>query len=187
MTELGATGFTCQERAGVHLIESEFVFEVIDPETLLPVPDGSQGELVATNLGRAGMPLIRYRTGDLVQLDHTPCRCGRTSARLNGGILGRADDMVVVRGVNIFPSAIEGVLREFPEVSEFRIEVYSNRAMVELRVLLDPLPGAEGGLAKRVAERLNDRLLLRVPCEVVAAGSLPRFDLKARRVIRRDD
>jgi phenylacetate-CoA ligase len=186
MTELGATGFTCQKQDGVHLIESEFVFEVIDPLTLEPVPEGGQGELVATNLGRAGMPLIRYRTGDLAQLDLTPCGCGRSFARLAGGILGRADDMVVVRGVNIFPSAIEGVLREFPEVSEFRIEVYSNRAMVELKVLLDPLPGAEDGLAERVGSRLNDRLLLRVPCELVPAGSLPRFELKAQRVVRRD-
>jgi phenylacetate-CoA ligase len=186
MTELGATGFTCQEQNGVHMIESEFVFEVIDPLTLEPVPEGGQGELVATNLGRAGMPLIRYRTGDLARLDPTLCGCGRTFARLAGGILGRADDMVVVRGVNIFPSAIEGVLREFPEVSEFRIEVYSNRAMVELKVLLDPQPGADNGLAERVGSRLNDRLLLRVPCELVPSGSLPRFELKAQRVVRRD-
>jgi phenylacetate-CoA ligase len=93
--------------------------------------------------------------------------------------------MVVVRGVNVFPSAIEGVLREFPEVTEFRIEVFSERSMTEVKVLLDPLPGADGDLAARVASRLNDRLLLRVPCELVAAGSLPRFELKARRVVRR--
>ena len=186
MTELGATGFTCQQRAGVHLIESEFVFEVLDPRTLDPVWPGAQGELVATNLGRAGMPLIRYRTGDLVQIDESPCPCGRTFARLPGGILGRADDMVVVRGVNVFPSAIEGVLREFHEVSEFRIEVFSNRAMVELKVLLDPQPGTDGDLAERVAARLNDRLLLRVACELVPTGSLPRFELKAQRVVRRD-
>jgi len=187
MTELGATGFTCQEQAGPHLIETEFVFEVIDPSTLKPVPRGAQGELVATNLGRASMPLIRYRTGDLVQLDETPCRCGRTFARLIGGILGRADDMVVVRGMNVFPSAIEGVLREFPEVSEFRIEVFSKRSMVELNVLLDPRPGSEDDLAMRVSNRLNDRLLLRVPCELVPPGSLPRFDLKAQRLVHRDD
>jgi len=186
MTELGATGFTCQEQAGVHLIETEFVFEVIDPTTLQPVNEGDQGELVATNLGRAGMPLIRYRTGDLVQLDESPCRCGRTFARLAGGILGRTDDMVVVRGVNVFPSAIEGVLREFPEISEFRIEVLSKRSMVELNVLLDPRPGSSADLAMRVAQRLHERLLLRVPCELVLPGSLPRFELKARRLVRRD-
>ncbi len=184
MTELGASGFTCQELAGPHLIESEFIFEVVNPHTLEPVAPGEQGELVATNLGRAGMPLIRYRTGDLVQLDDSLCRCGRTFQRLAGGILGRADDMVVVRGVNIFPSAIEGVLREFPEVSEFRIEVFSRREMTELKVLLDPLPGNVNNLAERVSNRLNDRLLLRVPCELVPSGSLPRFELKARRVVR---
>jgi phenylacetate-CoA ligase len=186
MTELGATGFTCQAQAGVHLVESEFVFEVIDPETAEPVPPGSQGELVATNLGRAGMPLIRYRTGDLVQLDTRPCSCGRTFARLDGGILGRADDMLIVRGVNVFPSAIEGVLREFPEVAEFRIEVFSARAMAEVRVLLELLPSVPTDsrlVVQRVAERLHDRLLLRVPCELVSPGSLPRFELKARRVV----
>jgi phenylacetate-CoA ligase len=186
MTELGATGFTCYERAGVHLIESEFVFEVIDPRSLQPVGPGGQGELVATNLGRAGMPLIRYRTGDLVRLDETPCSCGRTFARLPGGILGRADDMLVVRGVNVFPGAIEGVLREFPEISEFRIEVFSERSMEELRVLLDPRPGAAPDLAERVGASLNDRLLLRVHCALVPMGSLPRFELKARRVVRLD-
>jgi phenylacetate-CoA ligase len=186
MTELGATGFTCEAQTGVHLIESEFIFEVIDPTTGEPVPAGSQGELVATNLGRAGMPLIRYRTGDLVQLEVDPCRCGRTFARMAGGILGRADDMLVVRGVNVFPSSIEGVLREFPEVAEFRVEVATRRSMAEVRVLLELAPNvAEGPLvAERVAERLHRRLLLRVPCELVPAGSLPRFELKARRVVR---
>jgi phenylacetate-CoA ligase len=186
MSELGATGFTCPEQNGVHLIESEFVFEVLDPQTFQAVPAGHQGELVATNLGRAGMPLIRYRTGDLAQLDESPCPCGRTFARLPGGILGRVDDMLVVRGVNVFPSAIEGVLREFPEVAEFRIEVFNRRSMVELKVLIEPQSGADGDLAERVANRLNDRLLLRIACEAVPAGALPRFELKARRVVRRD-
>jgi phenylacetate-CoA ligase len=184
MTELGATGFTCGEQDGVHLIESEFVFEVIDPTTCEPVADGEQGELVATNLGRAGMPLIRYRTGDLVELNPGPCACGRTFARLKGGILGRADDMVIVRGMNIFPSAIEGVLREFPEINEFRIEISQQRSMEELRVLIDAQSGVDDALARRVGDRLHDRLLLRVPCELVPAGSLPRFELKARRVVR---
>ena len=185
MTELGATGFTCQEQNGVHLIESEFVFEVIDPNTCEPVPEGQQGELVATNLGRAGMPLIRYRTGDLVAArSDARAACGRTFARLKGGILGRADDMVIVRGMNIFPSAIEGVLREFPEINEFRIEVSQQRSMEELRVLIDAQSGTDAAFARRVGDRLHDRLLLRVPCELVPAGSLPRFELKARRVVR---
>lgn len=184
MSELGASGFTCQLRQGPHLIESEFIFEVIEPASGQVLPPGQEGELVATNLGRHGMPLIRYRTGDLVRLDPSACACGRTFARLDGGILGRVDDMLVVRGVNVFPSAIEGVLREFAEVSEFRIEVYSQRSMAELRVLVDPRPGAHVGLAERMSQRLHERLLLRVPCELVESGSLPRFELKARRVVR---
>ena len=94
--------------------------------------------------------------------------------------------MLVIRGVNVFPSAIEGVVREFPEVSEFRIEVFNQRSMSELKVLLDPAPSATADMPQRVASRLHDRLMLRVPCEVVPAGSLPRFELKARRVIRHD-
>ena len=133
---------------------------------------------------RAGMPLIRYRTGDLVRLDLSPCRCGRTFARLRGGILGRADDMVIVRGMNIFPSAIEGVLREFAEINEFRIEVSSTRSMEEMRVLIDAQAGTGPALAQQVGDRLHDRLLLRVPCEMVESGSLPRFELKAKRVVR---
>jgi phenylacetate-CoA ligase len=93
--------------------------------------------------------------------------------------------MVIVRGVNVFPSAIEGVLREFPEINEFRIEVFSVREMAELRILIDAQSGTNAALAQLVADRLHDRLLLRVPCELVAAGSLPRFELKARRVVHR--
>jgi len=102
-------------------------------------------------------------------------------------VMGRTDDMIIVRGVNVFPSAIEGVLREFPEVSEFRIEVFSKRSMAELNVLLEPRAGSEDDLATRVSNRLNDRLLLRVPCALVPPGSLPRFELKAQRLVRRDD
>jgi phenylacetate-CoA ligase len=187
MTEMGATGFSCSARRGVHLIESEFIAEVIDPQADTPVPAGERGELVLTNLGRAGMPLIRYRTGDIVRLDPEPCPCGRTFARLDGGILGRADDMLVVRGVNLFPSAIEAVLREFPEVAEFRIEVARVREMDEARLLLELLPeSAAGGeaLAARVEHSLHQRLLLRLPCAVVPPGTLPRFEMKARRVVR---
>jgi phenylacetate-CoA ligase len=188
MTEMGATGFSCSARAGVHLIESEFIAEVVDPATGRPLPAGASGELVLTNLGRAGSPLIRYRSGDLVQLETGPCGCGRTFARLRGGILGRADDMLVVRGMNLFPSAIEGVVREFPEIAEFRIELSQVRQMTEARVLVEPRPEYAGevarGLAARVGDTLHQRLLLRLACEPVPPGTLPRFELKARRVVR---
>ncbi|MBV9358287.1 MAG: phenylacetate--CoA ligase family protein [Chloroflexi bacterium] len=187
MTEIGATGFSCPARRGVHLIESEFIAEVVDPSTGAPVRPATAGELVLTNLGRIGTPLIRYRTGDLVRLETGPCACGRTFARLDGGILGRVDDMVVVRGMNLFPSAIEGVVREFPEVVEFRIELSRARSMVEARVLIEPRPDCSDAdamaLAARVAGRLHERLLLRLPCEPAPVGSLPRFELKARRLV----
>jgi phenylacetate-CoA ligase len=187
LTEVGATGFTCREQAGVHLIESEFIFEVIDPASGEPLPAGRRGELVVSNLGRAGMPLLRYRTGDLVELDDSACDCGRTFARLKGGVLGRADDMVVVRGVNVFPSSIEDIVREFPQIEEFRIELLSDGPMTELRVLLEPRPDCTDGpsaLAERVATAVQRRLLLRVDCRCVEPGGLPRFELKARRLFR---
>jgi phenylacetate-CoA ligase len=187
-SEVGATGFTCRERSGVHLLESEYVFEVIDPETGKEAPVGGQGELLVTNLGRIGMPVIRYRTGDLVTLDDGACGCGRNWARLAGGILGRSDDMVVVRGVNVFPSSIEDIVREFATVAEFRLELFEDRQMNELRLTIEPTgevrsqDGPE--LARAVSDAIHRRLFLRVPCDVVDHGSLPRFELKAERFFR---
>src|SRR6185295_2679320 len=104
MTEMGAYGFECEMQSGMHIIEDEFIAELIDPETLAPVADGQKGELVLTNLGRVGMPVIRYRTGDLGVISRELCDCGRPWARLIGGVLGRADDMITIRGINVFPS-----------------------------------------------------------------------------------
>jgi phenylacetate-CoA ligase len=191
MTELGATGFSCRYQSGVHLIESEFIAETIDPATLRPVAPGERGELVMTNLGRAGSPLIRYRTGDLVELETEPCPCGRTFVRLRGGILGRADDMVTVRGVNIFPSAIEGVLRAHPEVAEYRIELRRNREMDDMRIIVERAPAlsVEDGeaLARRLADEMHRNFALRIDCTCAAPGTLPRFELKAKRLVRVGD
>jgi len=179
MTEMGAYGYECQAQAGLHVNESEFIAEVIDPVTGAA---SREGELVLTNLGRLGSPLIRYRTGDRVRLAEGPCACGRTFARLEGGILGRLDDMLIVRGVNVFPSAIEAIVRRFP-VEEFRIEVFRAGELDEVRLLLEVEGGAAGAL--RVQEALRAGLGLRLDVAHVAAGSLPRFELKARRVVRR--
>jgi phenylacetate-CoA ligase len=160
---------------------------VIDPTSGAPLPAGQRGELVVSNLGRVGMPLVRYRTGDLVELDDSPCACGRTFARLKGGVLGRVDDMVIVRGMNIFPSSVEDVVREFPEVEEFRLELLDEGELAELRLLLEPSPRCAepaAELAARVAAALQRRLLLRIDCRAVEPGTLPRFDLKARRFLR---
>ena len=170
MTEMGAYGYECQAQAGLHVNESEFIAEVIDPATGAA---SREGELVLTNLGRLGSPLIRYRTGDRVRLADGPCACGRTFVRLEGGILGRLDDMLIVRGVNVFPSQIEAVVRRFP-VEEFRIEVFREGELDEVRLLLE-VEGGEGG-ARRVQEALRATLGIRLEVAPVDAGSLPRFE-----------
>src|SRR2546423_1299015 len=134
MTELGPTGVSCAARNGVHLIESEFVFEVRDEAGTvhsLPETGTSSGELVATNLGRWGSPLIRYRTGDRVEGTRAPCACGSPFAKMIGGIRGRVDDMFTVRGVNLYPSQVEDLVRRHEIIGEFSIEVRSVRAMEE--------------------------------------------------------
>lgn len=192
LTEVGGTGFTCQHQTGIHLTESEFIFEVLDPNGDRPVEPGEQGEIVVTNLGRLGTPVIRYRTGDLARVTTDPCSCGRTFARMLGGILGRADDMVTVRGVNVFPSSIEDIVREFSEVEEFRIELLRRREMEELRVEVEVdvaamADGEREALRERIGNEINRRLLLRVALECVPHGTLPRFELKAKRFFRREE
>jgi phenylacetate-CoA ligase len=179
MTEMGAYGYECGEQAGLHVNEAEFIAEIVDPVSGVPADDG---ELVLTNLGRAGSPVIRYRTGDHVRRAATPCPCGRTFLRLEGGILGRLDDMLIVRGVNVFPSAIEGIVRRFPAVDEFRIEVFRDGELDEARVLVE-LDDDRG--VRAVQEALRAGLGLRLDVRRVPPGSLPRFELKARRVVRR--
>src|SRR5437016_6685257 len=178
MTEVGAYAYECAEQAGLHVNESEFVAEVIDPTTGAPARDG---ELVLTNLGRVGSPVIRYRTGDRVRLATEPCGCGRTFLRLEGGILGRLDDMLIVRGVNVFPSAIEGIVRRFPSIDEFRIEVFRDGALDEVRVLVE---SEDADTPHALKESLRVGLGIRLDVERVLIGSLPRFELKARRVVR---
>ncbi|MBI2371898.1 MAG: AMP-binding protein [Deltaproteobacteria bacterium] len=184
MTEVGALSFECEAQSGgIHLIESEFIGEVLNPETGEPVKEGARGELVVTNLGRLGMPLIRYRTGDLVELTRERCPCGRSFARLMGGILGRTDDMIVVRGINVFPSAIESILREFPEIEEYRVEVRREREMDEIAIQIELRQGAAAGLSEQVTNAIKRGLNITPRIHLAAPGSLPRFELKARRFV----
>ena len=186
MTEVGPMTIECPEApGGLHVLEDDYIAEVIDPATTQPVPPGQVGELVVTNLHRWGSPVIRYRTGDLVRVDPKPCPCGRTWLRLDGGILGRTDDMISIRGNNFYPSALENVLRRFTEVVEYRVEVDASAPLAELRVEIEVSPA--GGLvgaefAQRVAAAIRNELLFRA--EVIAAppGSLPRYEMKAQRV-----
>jgi phenylacetate-CoA ligase len=188
MTEIGALGFECAEApGGVHLNEAECIAEVIDPHTGQLVPDGQPGELVLTNLGRWGSPLIRYRTNDQVRLSRKQCACGRWFARMEGGILGRLDDMISVRGNNLFPSGLEAIVRRFPEVAEFRVTVIGTGALAEVEIELEPLAeSAAPNLADRVARAVQNTLSFRAAVRTVPCGSLPRFEMKAKRFVKRN-
>jgi phenylacetate-CoA ligase len=187
MTEIGPMAIECPANpAGLHVLENDYLAEVIDPTTALPVPAGEIGELVVTNLGRLGSPLIRYRTGDLVRVDPQPCPCGSSFMRLAGGILGRSDDMIHLRGNNVYPSALEALLRRFPEVAEYRVEVDQSAALSALCVEVEPVNGDGGDLRERVDRAIRDEFLFRAEVRLVPPGSLPRFEMKAKRfVVRR--
>ena len=186
LTEVGPVSFECWERPGaLHVNENEFIGEVLDPASGAAVPDGEPGELVVTNLGRTASPVIRYRTGDIVRRKTEPCGCGRTFARLVGGILARTDDMVNIRGVNVYPTAIESIVRCFPEVVEFRSTVSQTGALrrLSLEIEINAAGDTAAGLSAELGRRLRDALGLNVPVHLAPAGSLPRFEMKARRFI----
>jgi len=179
MTEMGAYGFTCLNQDNVHVNEAEFIAEILDPLTGEPVAGGDMGELVLTNLGRWGMPAIRYRTGDRVRRGVGECPCGRTYLTLPDGVLGRADDMLIIRGVNVYPSSIEDALRAIPDVQEFRITVRKASELDEIELEVECPDDA----VPRVETMLRQSLSLRIPVRAVPSGSLPRFELKAHRLV----
>jgi phenylacetate-CoA ligase len=188
MTETGPVSYECPERRGVlHIIESAYVAEVVDLKTLRPVEPGESGELVLTNLGRTGSPLLRYRTGDLVRrAAQAACECGSKEMALEGGILGRTDEMVVVRGVNLYPSAVEGILRSTGGVGEFRVEIFTERALPEMSIEIEPAGDwVTDHIVDRVATALQNAFNLRVSVRSVPCGTLPRFEAKAKRWFRR--
>jgi phenylacetate-CoA ligase len=189
MTEVGPVSYPCpQVRDRLHVLESEYLPETVDPQSGQPIEAGAEGELVLTNLGRPGSPLLRYRTGDLVRTSPSQvCACGSQEMSLEGGILSRTDDMVIIRGVNVHPSAVEELVREDRRILEFRALVDTRPALPELSLEIEPLPRCEDPetIAGQLQERLRKAFGLRIPVSVVACGSLPRFELKARRWIKR--
>ena len=181
LSEVGSFAHPCAEGGGMHLHEEEFVAEILNPHTDTPVADGEAGELVITALGRAGFPAIRYRTGDVIERHPDRCPAGHPGRWLPGGILGRSDDMVVIRGMNVFPSAIEQILRESGGIGEFRITFYNDpAAMDEVKLEVEL---ARPGDARAIQARLRQRLGLRVRIVPLKPGILPEQGGKARRVV----
>lgn len=182
-SEVGAHSFECQAQPnGIHVIETEFIAEALDPQNGQPALPGQKGELVITNLSRWGFPVIRYRTGDAVILNTDKCECGRTFMRLEGGVIGRVDDMLTIRGVNVYPSAIENLMRSHQQVDEFRVTVGKRGEMDELLIEVELVEGADSeAIPAAVAQTINAALGLRPKVSAVSRGTLPRFELKARR------
>ena len=187
MTEVGPVSFQCPARAGLlHILEASYLAEVIDPATGRPVDAGARGELVLTTLGRTACPLLRYATGDIVRLaEPEACACGSPLMALDGGILARSDDMVLVRGVNIFPSAVDQIIRAAGGTGEYQVQVQSGRGLTELQITIEPDPSCPDAdvLCRQLERHLRDAFHLRIPVRPVTAGTLPRFAMKAKRWI----
>lgn len=183
-SEVGAWGFGSRDGCGVHVIESEFIAEILRVDKShplgVPVGPGETGELVLTGLGRMGGPVIRYRTGDVVlgrRDSSLPCPW----LYLDGGVIGRSDDMMVIRGVNVFPSSIESIVRQVDATAEFRMIATRQGDMDQLAVEIE----AGAGGAETLARLLRDRLAIRVDVTSVDRGTLPVFEAKSKRLVDR--
>ncbi|HEV8683100.1 MAG TPA: AMP-binding protein [Actinomycetota bacterium] len=189
MTELGTIMiFECDHQpGGTHIIEDHYIEEVVDPETDEPVPYGEMGERVVTSFGRGFIPVIRYRTRDfVVKVPHDRCDCGRTFDIYDGGIRGRVDDMKLVRGTNVYPRAVEAIVREHEQIDEFQIHLYTAEGIRDEIDVLVEIPDAKAD-RERILSELQRSLAdahegLRFGVKEAEAGSLPRFELKAKRV-----
>ena len=180
----------CEHKCGMHINEDHFYSEILDPATLTPASDGEYGELVLTALTKKSMPMIRYRTKDIKNIDYTPCVCGRTTARM-AKLKGRTDDMLIIKGVNVFPSQIEGVLLTFKEIgASYEIVVtredYKDKLEVKVELADDSIVGDYGALedlSRRIKSALKTVLQIDVKLTIVDHMSLTRYDGKAKRVI----
>lgn len=190
MTEIGSiTTFECaRQPGGTHVIEDHVLEEVIDPDTLQQAGYGERGERVVTSFGRGTLPLIRYRSADLVsRVPASACTCNRGFDLYEGGILGRLDDMRLVRGTNVYPRAIEAVVREFPEIIEFQTEVYTENLIDQIKLKVEIPKHTPDAAWNDLRAALHERLAythegLNFQVERAAGDTLPRFELKARRM-----
>ena len=190
MTETGPVTYECPARPGVlHVLESAYLAEVLDAKTGVTVGAGQTGELILTTLGRIGSPLLRYRTGDAVKAARidVPCPCGRYELALEGGILGRTDDMVVVRGVNVYPGTVDEIVRQCGGVAEYQVEVNTAGSLPELNLKVEAQPDYRdtAELVKKLEKSFEVALALRVPVKLVPFQTLPRYELKAQRWVKR--
>jgi phenylacetate-CoA ligase len=191
MTEIGTIMvFECAHQpGGTHIIEDQVIEEVLDPDTLEPVGFGERGERVVSSFGRGTIPLLRYRTGDLVcRVPASTCSCGRGFDIYEGGILGRVDDMKVIRGTNVYPRAIEAIVREYPDVDEFQTVITHEGIRDEITLRVELKPGSTEHAWAQLSDVLHRRLAhahegLNFRLERAAPGGLPRFELKAKRML----
>jgi phenylacetate-CoA ligase len=184
MTETGPVSHECPAKPGIlHILDRAYLAEIIGADGKA-ARVGELGELVLTVLGRTSSPLLRYRTGDLARAG-CACACGWQGTALPGGLLGRTDEMVIVRGVNVYPTAVEDVLRGFSEIAEYQVQVDRSRNLMELSLRVEPVADCAAAkaetLAGRVQNALHGAFNLRVPVALAPAGSLPRFEMKAKR------
>jgi len=181
MTEVGPVAYEIPGNAGgLRIILDSYLPEVIDAESLKPVQDGEEGELVLTTLGRVGCPVFRYQTGDIVRAKNGFDELGLPTFDLVGGILGRTDDMVVVRGVNLYPSAVDAVLSRFPEIVEYQVVFEQRESMLEAQVNME----TKVNITEKVEQALQESFSLRIPVKRVNDGTLPRHEMKAKRWIK---
>jgi phenylacetate-CoA ligase len=191
MTEIGTIMvFECEHQpGGTHIIEDHYIEEVVDPDSLEPVGYGERGERVVTSFGRGSIPLLRYRTADLVcRVPAARCTCGRGFDIYEGGILGRVDDMKLVRGTNIYPRAIEAIVREYAQVDEFQTRITREGIRDEITLRVEMKPDWDASGWGRMADELHRKLAgafegLNFRVECADAGELPRFELKAKRTV----
>lgn len=194
MTEFGSVGIEfAQFPSKLFLLEDQAIAEFIDPATGAAVAEGETGEMVLTNLGRWGSPLLRYRTGDLVRWRCDVSPEGLPFVYLEGGIIGRADDMIWIRGNNVYPSTIETIVREFAGVAEFAIESVETSNLASLTVIIEPTAEVAAdsqrtrSLLADIGKEIQDRLYFRPDISLAEVGSLPRHEMKARRLTRRKE
>ena len=181
---------SCEENAGMHVQEDYFYVEIIDPDTLEVLPDGEKGELVITTLGKEGMPMIRYRTRDICYLMRDKCACGRTTVRMSR-VFGRTDDMLIIRGVNVFPSQIEQVITGFPEIAtQYQIVLSNNGPLDRIELQVEPVldfPFDEirklEDLKHRLHAELKSNLQISVDIRIVEPKTIERSEGKAKRII----